>query len=49
MKPLSKIFLIVVVLMFLNWYYGFDAKFTIINLTWCIPIAFDFVKQKKNE
>ena len=27
--------------------FGFDIKFTIINIVWCIPFIYDMVKNKK--
>lgn len=47
MKPQYKILLIVSSLGVLNYYFGLDIKFTIINLVWCVPIAVDWVKQKQ--
>lgn len=30
----KKFFIILIGIIALNWYYGFDARFTIINLLW---------------
>lgn len=46
MKPKYKILLIISTLGMLNYCFGFDLKFTLINLTWCIPIAVDWIKIK---
>lgn len=52
MKPAFKLLLILSVITSLNFYLGFDLRFTIINLVWCIPIAYDWnmeVQKKRLE
>lgn len=46
MKSSHKIILIIVSLFCLNYYFGIDWRFTIINLIWCIPIAVELFKNK---
>lgn len=43
MKPQHKILLITVFVVPLNWCFGMDWRFTIINFVWCIPILVDWV------
>ena len=45
MKPKNKIILIVSSILVLDAYMGFDLRFTIINLVWCIPIAKDWFNE----
>lgn len=47
MKPYSKLALIFGTLATLNCWLGFDLRFTIINLAWCIPIVYDWYKGEK--
>lgn len=44
MKPIYKLLLIICSIISLNFYFGTDWRFTIINIVWCIPIAFELVK-----
>lgn len=46
MKPENKIGLILCAIAFLDYNMGFDLRFTIINLVWCVPIAVDWYKNK---
>lgn len=46
MKPTYKLNLILATIVLLDWKMGFDLRFTIINLVWCIPIAYDLYKEK---
>jgi len=45
MKPKNKLVLITSAIVMLDAYMGFDLRFTIINLVWCIPISYDWVKE----
>lgn len=45
MKPMHKIILITTCVCTLNFAMGFDLRFTVINITWLLPIAFD-IKRK---
>ena len=45
MKPKHKLILILPFIGLLDLYMGFDARFTIINLVWCIPVACDWIKE----
>lgn len=47
MKPVSKLVLIITSIAYLDFFLGFDARFTIINLIWCIPIFYDHIKDLK--
>lgn len=47
MKPIKKILFISGFIFALNWYFGFDARFTIINVAWMILIAGDWIKTTK--
>jgi hypothetical protein len=41
MKPIHKLILIVSTITILNFCMGFEARFTIINLAWCIPLTIE--------
>jgi hypothetical protein len=45
MKSPHKLCLIVGTIIGLNCLLDFDLRFTIINLTWCIPIAIEWWKE----
>lgn len=47
MKPYYKLYLIISFIILLDWFMGFDLRFTIINSVWCIPIVYDWYKEKK--
>lgn len=50
MKSKHKLLLVILALLILNICMGFDLRFTIINLVWCIPIFYDWIKEiKKHE
>lgn len=49
MKPYQKILFITSFIIGLNWYLGFDWRFTIINFAWLILIASDWIKEYKNK
>lgn len=42
-----KIGMVVTSVIILDCLFGFDWKFTIINLVWCIPFVHDIIKNKK--
>lgn len=45
MKPKPKLALVISSIFVLDAYMGFDLRFTIINLIWCIPIVADWIKE----
>lgn len=45
MKPKNKLILISSAIFILDMELGFDLRFTIINLIWCIPIFQDWFKE----
>lgn len=45
MKPKYKLILILSSICLLDAYMGFDLRFTLINLAWCIPIVYDWFKE----
>lgn len=45
MKPKQKLVLIISAILILDLNYGFDARFTIINLIWCVPIMNDWLDE----
>lgn len=47
MKPKYKLALIIWSVLMLNIFFGMDVRFTIINLIWCIPIAYEWITNKK--
>jgi hypothetical protein len=49
MKPTYKLGLILWAIAILDITMGFDLRFTIINLVWCIPIAYDWYKESKEK
>lgn len=49
MKAINKLILIISAIVGLDYYFGFDARFTIINSIWCIPIAIDFFQDIKKD
>jgi len=49
MKPKNKLILICSTICILDAYMGFDLRFTIINLVWCIPIFQDWFKEMNKD
>lgn len=49
MRPWSKLWLVFGSLAILNIWLGFDLRFTIINVVWCIPIVCDWFKEEKKK
>ena len=43
----AKILMVITAVAGLDYFFGFDIKFTIINIVWCIPFIYDMVKNKK--
>lgn len=43
----TKIVMIVSAIAGLDYIYGFDPRFTIINLIWCIPFAYAIIVNKE--
>ena len=46
MKPVNKLILIICAIALLDYNMGFDLRFTIINLVWCVPIVIDLYREK---
>lgn len=46
MNPIYKLILIIGSIISLNFYFGIDWRFTLINIVWCIPIAVELFKNK---
>lgn len=49
MRPKSKLILITSAVFILDAYMGFDLRFTLINLTWCVPIFYDWMKEMNKD
>lgn len=47
MHPWNKLGLVFGTLAILNMWLGFDLRFTVINVVWCIPIVYDWYKGEK--
>ena len=47
MSNKSKIAMVVSAIIGLDYIYGFDARFTIINLVWCIPFVYAIIIKKE--
>lgn len=46
MKPKNKLALIAGTIIGLNFSLGFDLRFTVINIIWCVPILIDFFNER---
>lgn len=43
----AKILMVIVSVISLDYFYGFDARFTIVNFVWCIPFVYAILIKKE--